>query len=293
MYTPPHMNRRILLLPAAVLLTVGCNLQLSAPATGGSTVVVILPTATATRIRPSPTATLSPTPEATPTETRPFIVEQTLYEGEKSYTCDAGGCWRDDGHVAGPPEYFYPNLGEENPEIRALLASIGLPEDIAADDAERWRRVRAVWEWMGSSTVVIGDPAAEEPWNYLQELTALPKDHWPSIGEMAKVYARFGVLALGACNSKAFTAATLLYRVGVRPDSITVAHSQAHDGTQHIYLAFHLDGRWRYVDPTCIRSHPALSPEPESVGCIGADYAHPYDLEPLPGSGLTKPMLLE
>jgi hypothetical protein len=146
---------------------------------------------------------------------------------------------------------------------------------------------------MGRKTVVIGSPEAEEPWNYLQELTSVPQDHWPSIGEMAKVFARYGVLPLGACNSKAFTMATLLYRAGVRPDSITVAHSQAHDGTQHIYLALHLDGRWRYLDPTCIRSHSVLSPQPETVGCIGADYRHPYELEPLPGSQLSKPMLLE
>jgi hypothetical protein len=287
------MNRRAALVPSAlILLSLACNLPLAAPAT----VVYVLPTATETAAAPSATPTESPTPGPTATETRPFpytIVEQTRYEGEKTYTCDAGGCWRDDGIVAGPPETFYPNIGEDNEEIRALLDSIGLPQDVAADDAERWRRIRWVWEWMSRKTVVIGSPEAEEPWNYLQELTSVPEDHWPSIGEMAKVYARFGVLPLGACNSKAFTMATLLYRVGVRPDSITVAHSHAHDGTQHIYLALHLEGRWRYLDPTCIREHGALAPQPETVGCIGADYRHPYELEPLPGSQLTKPMLLE
>jgi hypothetical protein len=146
---------------------------------------------------------------------------------------------------------------------------------------------------MGRKTVVIGSPEAEEPWNYLLELTSAPTDHWPSIAEMAKVFARFGVLPLGACNSKAFTMATLLFRAGVLPDSITVAHSKAHDGTQHLYLALHLNGRWRFLDPSCIREHRGLLPEPESVGCVGADYAHPYLLEPLPGSQLTKPMLLE
>jgi hypothetical protein len=109
---------------------------------------------------------------------------------------------------------------------------------------------------------------------------------------MAQVYARFGTLPVGACNSKAFTFATLLYRAGVRPDSITVAHTQAATGN-HLYLAARLDGRWRFVDPTCIPEHPALAAEPESVGCIGADYAHPYEIEPLPGSQLPKPMLLE
>jgi hypothetical protein len=280
MYTPRMTRRTAVLVASLFLASIACNLQLQAP---GATVTAASP------IRPT-------IAEPTATETRVFpytIIEQTLYEGEKSYTCDAGGCWRDDGTNASPPEHFYPNIDEDNPEIRALLSPIGLPADVASDDAERWRRIRVVWDWMGGNTVVIGNPAAEEPWNYLNELTSSPEDHWPSIGEMAKVFARFSVLPLGACNSKAFTAATLLYRVGVRPESISVAHSQAHDGTQHIYLAFHLEGRWRYVDPTCIREHGALSPMPESVGCIGADYKHPYDLVPLPGSLLTKPMLLE
>jgi hypothetical protein len=295
------MKRRAAILPATLLLaSLACNLQTATQGATGAANPASKPAAgeTAVAQSPSPTSTaaLSRSPEATFTETRAFpyqIVEQTLFEGEKTYTCDAGGCWRDDGSAAGPPEAFFPDIEEDNEEIRALLLSIGLSQDVAGDDAERWRRVRGVWEWMSHKTVVIGTPEAEEPWNYLQELTAVPAKHWPSIGEMAKVYARFDVLPLGACNSKSFTAATLLYRVGVRPDSITVAHSQAHDGTQHIYLAFHLEGRWRYVDPTCIRSHPQLAPEPETVGCIGADYAHPYEIEPLPGSQLTKPMLLE
>jgi hypothetical protein len=271
------MNRRTAIVPAAlILLSIACNLQIAARDTA---------------VPPSPTE--SPTPGPTATETRPFpytIREQTTYEGEKTYTCDAGGCWRDDGAAAGPPENFYPNIREDNEEIRALLSSIGLPADAAADDAERWRRIRELWSWMARKTVVIGTPEAEEPWAYLQELAP---DSWPSIGEMSKVFARYGVLPLGACNSKAFTMAALLYRVGVLPDWVTVVHSKAHDGTQHLYLALHLEGRWRYLDPTCISEHNALAAQPETVGCIGADYRHPYEVIPLPGSQLTKPMLLE
>jgi hypothetical protein len=282
------MTRRTIVLCSILLLALGCNFSLEMPELGGTT-IVILPTATSTA-----TITLSPTPKATPTETRPFIVEQTLYEGERNYTCDPGGCWRDDGEVIDKPEFFYPGVEEDNPEIRALLDSFGLPEDIAADDAERWRRVRAVWEWMYRHTVVINTPEAEEPWNYLHELTSQgPVEDWPALGEMAKVFARYGVVPLGACNSKAFTIATFLYRFGVRPNAITVAHSRSANGKQHLYLALRLDGRWLYVDPTCIRSTPELDPQPHSIGCTSADYRHPYQLEPLPGSSFPKPMLLE
>jgi hypothetical protein len=259
-----------------IFLAIACNLQAEAEHASATT---------------TPTNTPTPEPSLTPTREYPYtILEQTLYEGEKTYTCDAGGCWRDDGIIASPPEVFYPNINEDNPEIRSLLNSIGLPADAAADDAERWRRIRELWTWMTRHTIIIGEPGSEEPWNYLLELTP---DRWPSIGEMAKVFARYGILPLGACNSKAFTMAALLYRAGVLPDWITVAHSKAHDGTQHLYLGMHLDGRWRYLDPTCIREHTALAPQPETFGCIGADYAHPYELVPLPGSQLKKPMLLE
>ncbi len=286
------MKRRTLLL-FGIAIALACNLPVAAP--GRNLPASATPAETAAA-GPSLTPTVTPTPEPTPTATRPFpypIVEQTRYEGEKTYTCDAGGCWRDDGAIASPPDYFYPELNGDNAEIRALLNSIGLPADAAADDAERWRRIGALWKWMSRKAVILGEPAAEEPWNYLMELTSSPAEHWPSIGEMAKVFARYNVLPLGACNSKALTLATLLYRVGVLPDSIAVAHSKAYEGTNHLYLAAHLDGRWRYVDPTCIREHNGLAPEPESVGCIGADYRHPFELIPLPGSLLTKPMLLE
>ena len=287
-HTP--LNRRLPIAVGSVFaLAVACNLQVAAPEAAPSATRAETPTVPA----PTSTPTAPPTPEPTPTETRPHIVEQTLYEGEKTYTCDPGGCWRDDGGVSAPAGLFYPDIEMDNEEVRALLDSIGLPAEPAAEDAERWSRIRAVWEWMTRETIIIYEPGYEEPWNYLLELTATPNDHWPSIGEMARVYARFQVLPLGACNSKAFTMATLLYRAGVLPDWIAVAHSKAHDGTQHLYLAVHLDGRWRYVDPTCIREHDSLAEAPETVGCIGADYRHPYDVIPLPGSLLTKPMLLE
>jgi hypothetical protein len=286
----------------AVALAFACNLQslpVAAPPTAAALPATVSPTpgkpaATATgTASPSPTPT--ETPPATPTATRslPYsITETTRFEGDKTYTCDAGGCWREDGRTAGPPEALFPDIGMENEEVRLLLESIGLPSDVASDDAERWRRTRRVWEWMKNDTLPLGAPGQEESWNYLSELMKSPVDHWPSIGEMADVYARFHVLPLGACNSKAFTFATLLYRAGVRPDSTAVVTAKA-ESAQHLFVVVRLDGRWRFLDPTCIPEHPALAGMPESVGCTGADYAHPFQLDLMPGSALIKPMLAE
>jgi hypothetical protein len=124
------------------------------------------------------------------------------------------------------------------------------------------------------------------------EIKKIPTEHWPSIGELAKVYDRYQVLPLGACNSKAFTFATLLYRVGVRPDAISVATAKT-ESAQHLFVVTRLEGKWFFIDPTCIPEHPVLSEDLESVGCIGADYVHPFQLEVLPGSLLQKPMLVQ
>jgi hypothetical protein len=99
-----------------------------------------------------------------------------------------------------------------------------------------------------------------------------PKDHWPSIGDQAKVFKRYNGLVWGACNSRAFTFATLLYRVGIQPDDLAVVIAQwKPEYSQHLYVVLRIENRWYYLDPTCSESHPALSDAPENVGCNTAD----------------------
>jgi hypothetical protein len=138
-----------------------------------------------------------------------------------------------------------------------------------------------------------GRPNREAAWDYLLILMKEPKDHWPSIGDMAKVFKRYGGLVWGACNSRAFTLATLLYRVGIRSDDMAVVISKwKPEYSQHLYVVLRIDSRWYYLDPTCNEGHPALADSPQNVGCNSADYTHPNSITPLPGSTLTKPMLV-
>jgi hypothetical protein len=283
------MNLHIALIPAALLLlTAACK---PAPAGRES-----LPSESPAAAAPSATPTDTPTPEPTATETRaePYaIVEQTKYEGEKTYTCTPDGCWRDDGTITAPPEKFYPDIDADSPAIRALLGSIGLPTEEATDGAERWRRIRVVWEWMTREVVFANEFGGADPWKKLMEISSVPTDHWPTIGEMAEVWVRYGVLPVGACNSKTFTMGTLLYRVGVGRDSVAALSGRNTGLNRHFYTGVRVDGRWLHVDPTCIRDYTMLSAQPEAVGCTGTDYAHPFELATLPGSHLKKPMLLE
>jgi hypothetical protein len=238
-------------------------------------------------------AKASPSPAVSPTSSLsyPYILrEQTLFEGEILYTCEPDGCWREGGTIAGPPEYYYPELDRTNEEIARLIADIGLPTAPVMDDREAWERIRRVWAWLREQAVFPGDPGHPETWKYLIGLSRSP---WPSIGDMAEAYARFGKLPVDACNSKAFTFVTLLYRVGIGADRVSAATGLI-SNAGHVYVVLQVEGRWRAVDPSCIRGHPELSQAPESVGCFdNMDYAHPTQLEPLPGSDFPSPMLAE
>jgi len=285
------LNRRFLFwLGCCLSLSLACNL-LASPGR-------YLPTQKNLPANPfplsdSPTVKSSSASSLTPSLQYPYTIrEQTLFEGEKIYTCDPGGCWREDGDLAGPPDYFFPDLNRENAEIKMMLSAIGLPASVAEEDGERWLRIVRVWSWMKSDALPLGAPGQGEAWKYLQNLMETPQDHWPSISDMANVYSRYQVLPVGACNSTALTFATLLYRSGIPPDVLSVAHTKTKD-VQHLYVVLRLEGKWHFLDPMCIPERTKLSEKPESVGCVGADYRHPYQLELLPGSNLPKPMLVE
>jgi hypothetical protein len=242
----------------------------------------------------APGASPPPPPTAAATRAFPYaIVEQTKYEGEKTYTCAADACWRDDGGLTGAPETFYPELDADTPAVRALLAAIGLPRDAAADDAERWRRIGAVWEWMARETVFSNELDGAEPWAALMELSATPTGQWPTIAEMAAVWERYGKLPLGACHSKAFTFVTLLYRAGIARDAAAALSGRSSGMVQHFYAGVRIGGRWLYLDPSCLREQKRLAAQPRSFGCLDTDYRHPFEIQPLPGSGMDRPMLMD
>jgi hypothetical protein len=243
-----------------------------------------------------PSATLAvPTIEPSPTIVTPYPLQETLkYESPKDYLCNADGCWRSDGRLMNTSDYFFPRPDESNPEIQALLTDIGLPASPASGEKEEWERVIVVWNWLAAHTRETTTPEAKSGMQYLISLsTQASNSHWPTIAEWAKVYARFHFIPWEGCNYKAFFFAIILYRSGLSPDRFAVAETYwnaAHNG-QHLYGIVRQSGKWYAVDPTCVQLS-GLSPTPESVGCLSADYAHPFGLMVLPGSVLTKPMLL-
>jgi hypothetical protein len=255
------------------------------------------PTATPVIATSSPIVSPSPTPTPAPTPFTPHTTDEpTRYEGTLRYDCDAGGCWRQGSKIGNPSIFYYPDIDANSAEIAALLGDLGLPTDPMADDAAGWQRLRALWDWLRvhSSTPT----SAPEAWNYLQSISTNAKpDHWPSISDMAATYARYQTIPWGACNSRALTFATLAYRVGLSPDRLAVAYFKSADASiQHMYAVSRSGSHWYAVDPSCNASteSPTLPPEPASVTCIArVDYEHPFTLALLPGSTLTRAMLVK
>ena len=218
------------------------------------------------------------------------IDEPTRYEGVLKYDCETDGCWRQGSEIVSPPEYYYPDIDAENAEIAALLSDIGLPADPVEDDAAAWQRMQALWAWLHEHVSYLG--TAPEAWDYLKSLAG---DNWPSISNMAGAYFKYRTLPWGACNSKALTVVTLGYRVGLGPDRLAAAYfATADHSLQHFYVVFRSADHWFYLDPTCNLTSPSLAAEPASVGCLeDIDYEHPFTLALLPGSTLTRAMLVK
>lgn len=219
----------------------------------------------------------------------PRVEEETLYEGTKTYTCD-WAFWREDGTVESDDDYYFPDITEENDTIASLITSIGCPTALTTDDTEIWERVRAVWSWMREHVLGEGDPGHEDACSYRDSV-----EGWPSINDYAEMFSRFGGFCWGSdcsCMCRAEALATLLCRVGIPPDRMAIAESRwAPEYSQHMFIVLRLGCHWYYLDPTSIPGSE-LSDSPANVGSTGADYTHPNSLTLVPGSRLTRPMLV-
>jgi hypothetical protein len=237
-------------------------------------------------------------PATTPTAATVFpqvFRVKTRYEGTKEYLCDLSGCWRVDGELVETPEYFFPDINLMNTEVQALMADIGLPTTPMTSDKEKWERAVELWSWWAHHTASTEEASGKAAINDLLEITKKPNPHLPSIGDWADVYAHFHIIPLGPCSYNALFFALMLFRFGADPDELAIAETnwQTQRNPTHLFVVMRLEGRWNYVDPSCLQVNPELPAELRNVGCIPeADYQHPFALWLLPGSTLKQPMLL-
>jgi hypothetical protein len=227
---------------------------------------------------------------------RPKIEEDTLYEGTKDYTCKST-CWRDDGSIS--TGNFFVDINVNNAEIQAMLNDIGVPTTQTNDDNEIWYRTKVVWAWMHAHGLGGSDPNFDAVCAYRNSLVG-----WYTIAEYAHMFVNWGGFCWGSyvndegesvsvctCMCRAHLLATLLYKVGVPLDRMAIAETKwKPDYSQHMYIVLRLGCHWYYIDPSV--NIPALSDTPENVGSGTRDYLHPNDLKLIPGSTLTKPMLV-
>ncbi len=218
---------------------------------------------------------------------KPKINETTLYEGTKEYSCNVA-CWRDDGTVDTGWDGFFPDIDVDNADIQALLSDIGAPVALTNDDTEIWNRTRTVWAWIQQQGLWPGQANYEQAYEYRAAL-----GHWPSIAEFAHMFVTWGGFWWGGCTCmcRAQTFATLLCRAGIPPDRMAIAETRwKPEYSQHMYVVLKIGCHWYYVDPS--ENISPLSGAPANVGSGSKDYVHPNNLILVPGSTLSKPMLV-
>lgn len=220
----------------------------------------------------------------------PIVEEETLYEGIKEYSCD-WAFWREDGTVLDLWDQTFPAIDDDNDDIRALIRDIGVPTGMTTVDRVIWERVRTVWAWLKEHLLSEADPNFDDVCDYYASL-----GRWPSIGDLAYMFRTYGGFCWGercTCMCRAQLFATLLCRVGIPRDRITVAGARYDETSEHKYVVLRLGCHWYYVDPTSDRSH--LGETPENVAGVSdpvVDYVHPHGLTTVPRSPLRKPMLI-
>jgi len=220
----------------------------------------------------------------------PIVEEETLYEGTKEYRCD-WALWREDGTLFDRWDYTFPDIDEDNEDIRSLIRSIGVPTGMTNVDRVIWERMRTVWSWLKDHLLSEDDPNYDAACDYHSSF-----DRWPSIGELAYIFRTYNGFCWGercTCMCKAQMFATFLYRVGIPRDRIAIVGGRYDETSEHIYVVLRLGCHWYYLDPTSNRS--SLGETPENVVGVTdpvVDYVHPHNVTTLPRSVLRKPMLV-
>lgn len=181
---------------------------------------------------------------------------------------------------------FFRQYESSNTATDKWLTDIGFPWKKAETEAEVWDRIGKVWNWLRDHVTVNDEAYAN--------ISSDPEE-WPSILDYAAYYATHGNLVWAACFSKAHLFATLLgrfvyprYRFAIAETHHTEAG--APPTATHVYVAVYVADRWFYLDPTAtvLEAFPAFASR-RSIGVpsfTSVDYEHPYEVIPVPLSGL-------
>jgi hypothetical protein len=116
---------------------------------------------------------------------------------------------------------------------------------------------------------------------------------WPSIEMIARTYDIYGFIPWGTCMSRAQILTTILYRAGISRDRVAIAETRwQFRYSQHMYSIVWLAHRWVYLDPiyisVAIPNYAQFHSVPLTGELSDRDYCHPYDLNVIPGSVLTR-----
>ena len=187
------------------------------------------------------------------------------------------------GQIIADEKYLFPNLWVTNTNITHLMADIGVPTTATLSSSAMWDRANRIWWWMSGHTSTTGS-------------TYSTGIGYPSIADMAWYYQQNGYIERGACMTTAQLMATLMVRAGIPVDRVALAHAHYSATASHVYVLLLLPEGWYYLDPSdCVAMNqlPAYA-DRTSFGLHTCDYIHPFEINPLPGSGLNSvPLCLD
>ncbi|MBT3983901.1 MAG: transglutaminase domain-containing protein [Bacteriovoracaceae bacterium] len=217
-------------------------------------------------------------------------IEKGMYNPSIRYNSYWNFWARVGGKVYTATDNHFLDYEKSHPYITELFLDMGLSPKRAKTESQIWEKVSVVWNFLGSKAFV----------NDSVYKSIRPDGRWPTILEHAIYYRNNKRLVWSACFSKAHLFAMVLGRLGIPRDRIAIAtaHHPAANGlptASHVYVALYIKGSWLYLDPTAT---PGVSLSPDlskrrSVGLLPAvDYPHPFQVRPIPLSGLNRVPLL-
>ncbi len=213
-----------------------------------------------------------------------YLVD-TLNQGLRHYEFNGTFCYRTDGTVVADAGFF-PDIDAQNANITSFLAQIGAGTNPTTNSAEIWGKCAIVWEWLRQhASYNPSSPGWQAAMNFMMA------GGWPSIDRIALTYQTYGFVPWGTCMSRSQLLTTLLYRVGIPKDRTGIAETRWKlRYSQHMYTIVRLAERWVYLDATfsylACPDFAHFASVPISGGGL-RDYGHPYNLDVIPGAGLT------
>lgn len=154
-------------------------------------------------------------------------------------------------------DYFFPKANDSNSEyVEKLKKEMNLRSDSLKTDAEAYQEFQKVWKFWKKhyKNGMRFREETKEANKFLFPKNPGSKGRWPSIGEYAEAYYKFGYLVNFNCSATSIQFANLLNLTTIPRDQIAIelCYSKEHKNIEHWSIIFKVYGTWFWYDPQCV-----------------------------------------